>query len=311
MYIRYFLWNFVGRSSDLQDAGWTFVSTKEADTKNFNSGYRDRFPVRFFALPLVVGLIGFFYHYRASRSMWFVYLVMFLMMGVLAAIAQNQQEPQPRERDYFYAGSFMVWCLWIGVGTYAIIEALSKRLSLRLAAVGGTALGLLAVPVNMAIGGWPIHSRAGNYVPFDYSYNILQSCEKDAILFTNGDNDTFPLWYLQDVAGIRRDVRIVNLSLGNTLWYIDQLKNLEPWGAKKVPISFPDSMLRTDEDSDQALSYSFGPAETVPCSSRSPNTCPVHQRYCAHCPRLHGVDLPRSVLWHRRWSAALPNSRAG
>ncbi|MCS6999531.1 MAG: DUF2723 domain-containing protein [Bacteroidota bacterium] len=263
MYIRYFLWNFVGRSSDLQDSGWTFISTKEADMRNFNSGYRDRFPVRFFALPLVVGLVGFFYHMRQSRSMWFVYLVMFLMMGVLAAIAQNQQEPQPRERDYFYAGSFMVWCLWIGVGTYAIIEMLAQRLSHTLAAVAGTIVTLIAVPVNMAVGGWPIHSRAGNYVPFDYSYNILQSCEKDAILFTNGDNDTFPLWYLQDVAGIRRDVRVVNLSLGNTLWYIDQLKNLEPWGAKKVPISFPDSMLRVNEESDQALTYSLGPAETV------------------------------------------------
>lgn len=263
MYIRYFLWNFVGRSSDLQDAGWTFVSTKEADIKNFNSGYRDRFPVRFFALPLIAGLIGFFYHMRTSRSMWFVYLVMFLMMGVLAAIAQNQQEPQPRERDYFYAGSFMVWCLWIGVGVYALIEKLAARVHAVPAAVIGTTAALVAVPVNMAVGGWPIHSRAGNYVPFDYSYNILQSCERDAILFTNGDNDTFPLWYLQDVAGIRRDVRVVNLSLGNTLWYIDQLKNLEPWGAKKVPISFPDSMLRTEEDSDQALTYSLGPAETV------------------------------------------------
>ncbi len=263
MYIRYFLWNFVGRSSDVQDAGWTFLSTKEADAMNFASGYRDRFPVRFFALPLIVGLIGFFYHMRANRSMWFVYLTMFLMMGVLAAIAQNQQEPQPRERDYFYAGSFMVWCLWIGIGTYAIIEQLSARLRQGVAALVGTGVVLLAVPVNMAIGGWPIHSRAGNYVPFDYSYNILQSCAKDAILFTNGDNDTFPLWYLQDVAGIRRDVRVVNLSLGNTLWYIDQLKNLEPWGAKKVPISFPDEMLRVDENSDRALRYRFGPAEIV------------------------------------------------
>ncbi|GIV54535.1 MAG: membrane protein [Candidatus Kapaibacterium sp.] len=263
MYIRYFLWNFVGRSSDVQDAGWTFVSSKEADEMNFASGYRDRFPVRFFALPLIVGLIGFFYHLRANRSMWFVYLVMFLMMGVLAAIAQNQQEPQPRERDYFYAGSFMVWCIWIGIGTYAIIEQLAARLKQLPAAAIGTVALLLAVPVNMAIGGWPIHSRAGNYVPFDYSYNILQSCQKDAILFTNGDNDTFPLWYLQDVAGIRRDVRVVNLSLGNTLWYIDQLKNLEPWGAKKVPISFPDAMLRADENSQEALRYRFGPAETV------------------------------------------------
>lgn len=263
MYWRYFLWNFVGRSSDLQDSDFAFFSTKEAEIRNFNSGFKSNFPIRFFGLPLILGLIGLFFQYKSDPKMWWVYLVMFLMMGMLATIAQNQQEPQPRERDYFYAGSFMVWCFWIGMGCYALIDYLQQKSKSFAIAGGIVVVSLIAAPVNMAMNGWKIHSRAGNYLPFDYSYNILQSCEKDAILFTNGDNDTFPLWYLQDVAGIRRDVRIVNLSLGNTLWYVDQLKNLEPWGAKKIPLSFSDESMRMDENEPGALSYSGGYAEEV------------------------------------------------
>jgi hypothetical protein len=147
--------------------------------------------------------------------------------------------------------------MWIGIGATGIAESLGQAKKVesekmeegsvgtqgegRLGVMGGVlALCFVAAPLNMAIGGWHFHDRSKNWVPWDYSYNILQSCEKDAILFCNGDNDTFPLWYLQDVAGIRRDVRIVNLSLGQTPWYIWQLKNERPWGAKTVPISFPE-----------------------------------------------------------------------
>ena len=182
------------------------------------------------------------------------------MMGVLAAVAQQQQDPQPRERDYFYTGSFMMWCMWIGIGVYSLIVNLSKKKVQ--AGIAGAIVGVstILVPVNMAIGGWNTHDRTGNVLPFDYSYNLLQSADEGAIIFTNGDNDTFPVWYIQDVMGVRRDVRIVNLSLGNTLWYVYQLKNMKPWGADKIPLTFPDESLLVDEVDPRALSYDFGEA---------------------------------------------------
>jgi hypothetical protein len=263
MYIRYFLWNFMGRVSDIQDAPEAFDGKKESEIINYKLGYDDIYPIRFYALPLLFGLFGLFFHFWKDPKMAFIYFIMFLLMGVLTAIAQNQQEPQPRERDYFYSGSFFVWCIWIGMGTYFMIDWISKK-NLKMPAVASVIIiSLLLVPVNMAIGGWSTHSRAGNFIPFDYSYNILQSAEKDAIIFTNGDNDTFPVWYLQDVAGVRRDVRIVNLSLGNTLWYVYQLKHKEPWGAKKIPLSFTDDSLLVKEDDERALRYDFSPAQEV------------------------------------------------
>ncbi len=264
MYIRYFLWNFVGRSSDIQDSGVAWFDTRESDIVNANSGFKEVYPIRFFALPLLFGLIGLFFHFSKDKKMAFVFLLMFLMMGVLAAIQQNQQEPQPRERDYFYSGSFMVFAMWIGVGVFAIIDNLKKYQNKTFIPALIVLISMILVPVNMAAGGWKMHNRAGNYFPFDYSYNILQSVEQDAIVFTNGDNDTFPVWYLQDVAGVRRDVRIVNLSLGNTLWYIDQLKNRQPWGALKVPISIPDDSLQVyDETDPRAYTYEFAEAQNV------------------------------------------------
>jgi len=261
MYFRYLYWNFVGRMSDVQDAGsaWFSYDKSEADALNYKSGYADLFPIRFFALPLLFGLIGLFFHFKRDPRMALVYLIMFLLMGVLAAIQQNQQEPQPRERDYFYAGSFMVFALWIGLGAFSLIEWLARQKMKTTISAAVIAASFLLVPLNMAIGGWKLHSRAGNYLPFDYSYNILQSTEQNAIIFTNGDNDTFPLWYIQDVAGVRRDVRVVNLSLGNTLWYVDQLKNRQPWGSEKIPLSFADDSLQgLDETDPRALSYDFG-----------------------------------------------------
>lgn len=262
MYLRYFGWNFIGRESDEQDAGVAFFSSNDPDVEVFNdlSGYADEFPIEFFAFPLLFGLFGFLYHYNEDKRMAILHLVIFLMMGVLAAVAQQQQDPQPRERDYFYTGSFMVWCMWIGIGVYSLINVLSKKKVQSGIAIGIIAVSTLLVPVNMAIGGWNTHDRTGNYLPFDYSYNLLQSADEGAIIFTNGDNDTFPVWYIQDVMGVRRDVRIVNLSLGNTLWYVYQLKNTMPWGADKIPLTFSDESLLLDEIDPQALSYDFGQA---------------------------------------------------
>jgi tetratricopeptide (TPR) repeat protein len=260
MYFRYFGWNFVGRNSDVQDAGVAWLNVdRQVETMNYNSGYKEEFPVRFFALPLFVGLVGLFFHFYRDPKVASSYFVLFLMTGVLAALQQNQQDPQPRERDYFYAGSFLVWAIWIGMGTFGLIEYLGNKKIKAAIAAAMIAVMFAIVPVNMAANGWKIHSRAGNYLPFDYSYNILQSVEENAIVFTNGDNDTFPVWWLQDVAGVRRDVRIVNLSLGNTLWYVDQLKNRQPWGAEKIPLTFPDESLQVeDENSPIALQHDFG-----------------------------------------------------
>ncbi len=263
MYIRYFLWNFMGRASDIQDAPAVLDGKRQSELINFNIGYKDIYPIRFWAIPLLFGFIGLFFHFSKDPKMATVYLLMFLFMGVLAAIQQNQQDPQPRERDYFYTGSFLVWCLWIGLGTYTLIDQILKQKFKTVPVISILIISLILVPVNMAAGGWKMHSRAGNFLPFDYSYNILQSCEKDAILFTNGDNDTFPLWYLQDVAGVRRDIRIVNLSLGNTLWYIHQLKNRSPWGAKPIPLSFTDESLTVPETDERALTYEIGPAQQI------------------------------------------------
>ncbi len=262
MYLRYFLWNFMGRVSDVQDAPAYSPLTDAKTVAQFNhkNGYASHFPINYFALPLLLGLVGLVFHFQRDRKMAWVYLVLFLMTGVLAAIQQNQQNPQPRERDYFYVASFMVYAMWVGMGAFFLLEKLRNNI----AAVGGGLLGVIAlVPVNLASQNWFTHSRAGNYFAFDYAYNILQSVEKDAIIFTNGDNDTFPVWYLQDVAGVRRDVRVVNLSLGQTNWYIEQLKNREPFGAKRLPLSFSDEQLTVPEEDPRALSYEFGPGRVV------------------------------------------------
>ena len=227
MYLRYFGWNFIGQEGDWKEAG--------IDWK------------KLYGIPLLLGLLGALHHWSRDWKMAFVGITFFLIMGVVLVFYFNMQEPQPRERDYFYVGSFFIFALWIGMGVVAIIDELKERFfsegNPAPAAYGVLALALVFSPLNMFRVNLESANRTGNYVAWDYSYNLLQSCERDAILFTNGDNDTFPLWYLQDVEGVRRDIRIVNLSLLNTDWYIKQLKGLEPYGAKKVPISIPDARI--------------------------------------------------------------------
>lgn len=224
MMMRYFLWQYAGREGDFQDAG---VNWKQL-----------------WGIPLFIGLFGMYYHFKKDKVMWWVFFNFFLLMGIVMAFYFNMQEPQPRDRDYFYVGAFFVFSLWIGIGVVGLVDTVRNAITnAKMKNIySGTVLALCvaAVPVNMLRTNYSSADRTGDYVAWDYSYNLLQSCEPDAILFTNGDNDTFPLWYLQDVEGIRRDIRIVNLSLVNTPWYILQLKHQEPYGAKKVKISLSD-----------------------------------------------------------------------
>jgi hypothetical protein len=232
MFNRYLFWNYIGRVSTVQDTG--------VDWKQL------------WGIPFLVGLVGLWVHFKRDWRMATVFLVLFILMGYLIAFYQNQQEMQPRERDYFYPGAYFVFALWIALGVREILGFVSKRFAgLRLAPVGFWGVGLLAVlliPGRMAATNWFTHDRSENWVPWDYAYNLLQTCAKDAILFTNGDNDTFPLWYLQDVEGIRRDVRVVCLSLANTPWYIQQLKD-KPYfpEAQAVPISISDARIQNIE----------------------------------------------------------------
>lgn len=245
---RYLYWNFVGRASDQQEAGTDWSNT--------------------LGLPFFLGLFGLFWHFKRDPRRAVALLFMFLSLGLVAALFQNSQDPSARERDYFYVGAYFVFALWAGIGATGIMEYFRSRKEaneqdeddeetaiIPFGNVGKLSLTfavflavLLIAPINQVIGlaglasgksisessRWSMYSRAGNYVPFDCAYNLLQSCEKDAILFTYGDNDTYPLWCLQDVYGIRRDVRVILLSMANVSWYIDQIKNEEPWGAKKI-----------------------------------------------------------------------------
>ncbi|MFA6233924.1 MAG: DUF2723 domain-containing protein [Bacteroidota bacterium] len=235
IYARYFMWNFVGRAGDLQDAPIAFVG--DMGDWSESSGY----PNRYFAIPLILGFFGMYYNFRKDYRMGTAMAVLFFIMGIGLVIYFNMAEPQVRERDYFFIGSFFAWTIWAGIGVYGIVDMLLTKTG-RNEAVGVALAALLLIvgPVTMLAQNYQTHDRHHNYVAFDYAYNLLQSCDQDAILFTGGDNDTFPVWYLQYAAGIRRDVRVVNLSLLNTSWYSKQLKNERPYGAPTVAFSYKD-----------------------------------------------------------------------
>ncbi|TKJ38384.1 membrane protein [candidate division LCP-89 bacterium B3_LCP] len=222
MYNRYFLWQYVGQEGDFQGASVDFS--------------------KFFALPLLLGLWGLVHHASKDRRRALIVFTLFFMTGYAVIAYLNQDNPQPRERDYAYVGSFYAFAVWIGIGAQGLLDSVIKwlkkqnKVSFTAALLG---VVFLAVPFNMFAKNYRMHNRSGNYVAYDYSRNILETCEQDALIFTNGDNDTFPLWYLQEVVGLRKDIRIVNLSLLNTGWYIKQLKHDEP----KVPISFSDDFI--------------------------------------------------------------------
>ena len=266
MYWRYFMWNFAGRQNDIQGhgevqngnwiSGFNFIDKHIAgdqtnlpdDLKN-NAGRNV-----FYMLPLLLGLIGLFYQAFSGKkgieSFWVTFFL-FFMTGIAIVIYLNQTPYQPRERDYAYAGSFYAFAIWIGLGVVAVWRGLNyllkttdeKPVSTITAAVA--ALLCLCVPLQMVSQTWDDHDRSGRYVCRDFGMNYLSSVDENGIIFTNGDNDTFPLWYVQEVEGYRTDVRVCNLSYLQTDWYIDQMKR-PAYESAPLPISADESKYAYD-----------------------------------------------------------------
>ncbi len=248
MFWRYFMWNFVGRQNDLQGHGGITKGNWISGIKGIDAirlGPQDKLPNsmtwnkamnKFYFLPLILGLIGLVYQFRKNQHDGTVVGLLFFFTGIAIVIYLNQTPYQPRERDYAYAGSFYAFAMWIGLGVMALADWMSKKTSPMVAGSAATLLSLLAVPTLMAKEGWNDHDRSHRYTSRDFAYNYLNSCAPNAIIFTNGDNDTFPLWYIQEVEGVRTDVRVVNLSLLNTDWYIEQMRR-KAYDSDPVPFS--------------------------------------------------------------------------
>ncbi len=199
--------------------------------------------VKISLIPYILGIAGMYVHLRKDWKRALAFVVLFVIMGFGLVVYLNMQDPQPRERDYFFVGAFTIFAMWIGIALSGILDWLVKRIrrltGIAYAVIALVVLIFLAVPAAMSKANYHSHDRTGDYVSFDYGYNIIQSCDKDAILFTNGDNDTFPLWFLQEVMQIRKDIKVVNLSLLNTPWYIKQLRDFEP----KIKIEYSDNYI--------------------------------------------------------------------
>ncbi|HTJ52783.1 MAG TPA: DUF2723 domain-containing protein, partial [Cyclobacteriaceae bacterium] len=214
MYFRYFLFNFSGRENDIQYSSWL----KPWDSLQASVPVKAR--NQYWMIPLILGLCGGFYHYAKNRKGFFVVCIFFLITGAVLAFYLNSPPNEPRERDYIYVGSFIAYCVWIGLGIMAIgnICMRYEKILYLLPVIS------LAVPAWMAYQNFDDHNRSGRTFQMDNARNLLQSCAPNSLLFTGGDNDTFPLWYLQEVEGFRTDVRIMVLSYMNTDWYINQLR---------------------------------------------------------------------------------------
>ena len=277
MYWRYFMWNFAGRQNDIQSHGLNLSGNEPTNVSNgtkdllhgnwitgidfideMRLGPQDNLPVdlannagknKLFCLPLLLGLAGLIFHIKKSPKDSFVVFLLFFMTGLAIVLYLNQPPAQPRERDYAYAGSFYAFTIWIGLGVYALWEWTRKIKQLpevaRASIIG--VVCLLAVPVLMASEEWDDHDRSGRYMAREFARNYLESCEKDAILITFGDNDTFPLWYAQEVEGIRTDVRVLNYTLSGMHWYVEQLYN-KVYQSDKLPFTLDKKYYGLDLD---------------------------------------------------------------
>ncbi len=256
MYLRYFMWNFSGRQNDLQGngekykgnwiSGLNFIDEArlgpQENLPSFMENNRAR--NRYFMLPLLLGIVGLIFQYQRNNKDFWVVFLLFFMTGLAIVVYLNQYPFQPRERDYAYSGSFYSFAIWIGLGVLGLSEILRKRLPGILAPGLVTLACLVLVPGIMARENWDDHDRSSLYTTRDFAWNYLNSCAPNAILFTNGDNDTFPLWYLQEVEGVRTDIKVVNLSYLGADWYIQQVSR-KSYDAEGVPFQMTLDQYRT------------------------------------------------------------------
>ena len=235
MYWRYFMWNFSGRQNDIQGHGSVLHGNWISGLPMIDNprlGDQDKVPDhlknnparnKYYMLPFILGLIGLLFHYKRNKHDFVVVLMLFILTGLAIVVYLNQYPIQPRERDYAFAGSFYAYAIWIGIGVSGIFDFLRRKIPGTFSAILTTLIALIFVPGVMAKENWDDHDRSGRYTARDLAYNYLNSCKENAIIFTNGDNDTFPLWYAQEVEGIRTDIKVCNLSYLRASWYIEQM----------------------------------------------------------------------------------------
>ena len=312
MYWRYFLWNFVGRQNNIQGHGevehgnwitgfqWIDDWLLGCDTSKLPSDLKENKGRNvFYGLPLLLGLVGMLWQWRKGskgKQQFLVVMLLFLMTGLAIVVYLNQTPLQPRERDYAYAGSFYAFAIWIGMGVGGIWQALSRPLPVREGLGVGLALfvsiGCLLIPLQMASQTWDDHDRSGRYTCRDFGANYLNSMQREEhpIILTNGDNDTFPLWYNHEVEGVRTDTRVVNMEYLQTDWYIDQMKR-QAYDSPPLPISL------NHED------YKEGRMEYVPIDTDSiaigPATISLKGKQGLFKNELMVLDMLLQANWER------------
>jgi len=233
MYFRYLLWNFAGREGDVQDASW--LQPFNSDEGIPDSITKNKARNQYFCIPLIIGLIGLIFQLFRDDKSFLVVASVFFTTGISLIIYANPPPAEPRERDYVFAGSTYAFSMWIGLGVIGLAIWLDELIKSKIPAIAASVVAGVLVPVLMARGAWDDHDRSNRFHSVDSARNLLASCEPNAIIFTGGDNDTFPCWYVQEVEGFRTDVRVCNLSLLGTDWYAAQMKK-DAYDSKALPM---------------------------------------------------------------------------
>jgi len=312
MYFRYFMWNFAGRQNDIQGHGelangnWVsgipFIdNARLGDQSELPDSWENKAHNKYYLLPLILGIVGIIYQYLRDKKDFWVVMLLFVLTGIAIVIYLNQTPIQPRERDYAYAGSFYAFTIWIGMAVLALYELLQKIINSKVSAVTATTVCMLGAPIIMGAENWDDHNRSGRYMARDFAYNYLNSCDENAIIFTMGDNDTFPIWYIQEVEGVRTDVRVLCLPYLSTDWYINQLRR-QVW--ESTPVKFtmdPEKYVMGTRD----MVYAFDRKELFINekyeASKKSLEAPYNSLYDMLVSTLNKSDFPKSeaTTWNQ------------